>query len=333
MFEYFYHEILRRTIIGFGTLFNNIKVKQKNAENEIVSEIKVPLAYGPTQKFLARLNQSPEDLNNPVQITLPRMSFEFVGLSYDSSRKVTTTQSFLVPLKTDGSTVTKAFMPVPYNMEFELSIMVKNNDDGLQIVEQILPYFQPAYTVTINLVDTIGEKKDIPFTLNNINFDDQYEGDFSTRRVLIYTLKFTAKTYLFGPVQQSQTSDIIKKVSIGYLSGDSNGSIRDVTYRTDPVATKNYTNNVVSTLSTDLDLSTNIFKVSDVSDLSVNSYIVIDNETMKVISLTGNELHVERGSYGSAITSHVLGTDIKLITLQDNNLIEFGDNFGFDTYF
>jgi hypothetical protein len=340
MFEYFYHEILRKTVIGFGTLFNNIRVKQKNSSNQIVSEIKVPLAYGPTQKFLARLNQSPEDLNNPVQITLPRMSFEFVGLSYDSSRKVTTTQSFLVPLKTDGSKVTKAFMPVPYNMEFELSIMTKHNDDALQIIEQILPYFQPAYTVTINLVDSIGEKRDIPFTLNNVNFDDQYEGDFSTRRALIYTLRFTAKTYLFGPVSTSQTSDVIKKVSIGYLAGDSNGSVRDVTYRTDPVASKNYTDNVVTTLSDNLEISTNIFNVANSSSLSVGSYITIDGETMKIIGIDQNDnpgavdtLTVERGYYGSAITEHVSGTSIKLITTADNDLIEFGDNFGFDTAF
>lgn len=334
MFEYFYHEILRRTVIGFGTLFNNIIIKQKNSSNQIVSQIKVPLAYGPTQKFLARLNQSPEDLNNPVQITLPRMSFEFTGLTYDSSRKVTTTQSFLVPLKTDNSTVTKVFMPVPYNMEFELSIMTKQNDDALQIIEQILPYFQPAYTITIDLVDTIGEKKDVPFTLNNINFEDSYEGDFSTRRALIYTLRFTAKTYLFGPVSSDTSRDIIKKVSIGYVAGDASGSAsRDITYRTTPVATQSYSNNVVTTISGDLEIATNLFNVVDASGIVLNGYITIDGETMKVVSIDGNEIQVERGSYGTPITEHVLGTDVKLIVSADNDLIEFGDSFGFDTTF
>ena len=150
MFEYFYHEILRKTIISFGTLFNGITVKTTDG-GTIVNATKVPLAYGPTQKFLARLTQSP-DLNKATAITLPRMSFEFTGLTYDPGRKVTTTQQFTVKDPTDGSESKKAYMPVPYNMQFELDIMCKLNDDALQIVEQILPYFQPAYNLTIELV-------------------------------------------------------------------------------------------------------------------------------------------------------------------------------------
>jgi len=137
MFEYFYNEILRRTIIGFGTLFNGISIKQDG------SPLRVPLAYGPTQKFLARLTQSP-DLNKATSLSLPRMSFEFTGLTYDPSRKVTTTQKIVVQ-NPDSSTPDekKVYMPVPYNMQFELAVMCKLNDDALQIVEQILPYFQP----------------------------------------------------------------------------------------------------------------------------------------------------------------------------------------------
>ena len=143
MFEYFYNEILRRTIIGFGTLFNNLTIKATNASDSVVSVTKVPLAYGPTQKFLARLEQSP-DLNKSTAMTLPRMAFEFTGLTYDPSRKVTTTQTFVVKDPNTGEETKKGFMPVPYNMQFELAIMCKLNDDALQIVEQILPYFQPA---------------------------------------------------------------------------------------------------------------------------------------------------------------------------------------------
>ena len=146
MFEYFYNEILRRTIISFGTLFNGITVKQEG------SQIRVPLAYGPTQKFLARLNQTP-DLNKATAITLPRMSFEFTGLTYDPTRKVTTTQQFTVKNPDDGTETKKSYMPVPYNMQFELAIMCKLNDDALQLTEQILPYFQPAYNVTVTLVE------------------------------------------------------------------------------------------------------------------------------------------------------------------------------------
>jgi len=159
MFEYFYNEILRRTVISFGSLFNDIKIKHKNTEDDVVSIIKVPLAYGPTQKFLARLEQS-ANLNKPVQITLPRMSFEFTGLTYDPTRKSTTTQTFTAKDVNDTKETKKAYLPVPYNMQFELSIMSKLNDDALQIIEQILPYFQPAYTMTVELVDSINEKRE-----------------------------------------------------------------------------------------------------------------------------------------------------------------------------
>ena len=171
MFEYFYNEIFRKTIISFGTLFNDITIKQTD------STVKVPLAYGPTQKFLARLEESP-DLNKRTAMTLPRMSFEFTGLTYDSSRKVTTTQQITVkdPTTGQGSKTKKAYMPVPYNMQFELSVMTKLNDDALQIVEQILPYFQPSYNLTVQLVETIKEKRDIPIVLENVTMDDQYEG-------------------------------------------------------------------------------------------------------------------------------------------------------------
>ena len=129
MIEYFYNEILRKTIIGFGTLFNAMEIQQEG------SVVRIPLAYGPTQKFLARIEQSP-DLNKPMAITLPRMSFEFTGLTYDPARKVSTVQQFIVKDPDDESETKKAYMPVPYNMSFELAIMTKLNDDALQIVEQ-----------------------------------------------------------------------------------------------------------------------------------------------------------------------------------------------------
>ena len=155
MFEYYYHEILRNTIVSFGTLFNNLQIKHKDESGDDYNVIKVPLAYGPTQKFLARLEQSP-DLSKPVQMSLPRMSFEFTSLTYDTSRKVSTTQTFTTSLASDKKAIRKVFMPVPYNMAFELAIYTKINDDMLQIVEQILPYFQPHYNLSVNLVSVIG---------------------------------------------------------------------------------------------------------------------------------------------------------------------------------
>ena len=331
MFDYFYHEILRKTIIGFGTLFNGITVKHKKDSGEVISLIKVPIAYGPTQKFLARVEQQP-NLNKPVQITLPRMSFELVGLSYDPGRKVTSTQTFLSPTTSDKTDIRKAYMPVPYNMDFELSIMTKLDDDMLQIVEQILPYFGPSYTISINLLNLIGEKRDVPVTLNSISMSDDYEGDFTNRRALIYTLRFTAKNYLFGPIS-SASDDIIKKVSLGFTSGDTRSTTRDLTYSAEPIASKSYTDNTVTTISEDLELDGGTITVSDASSIPLNSYITIDAETLQVTKKSGNILTVERGSYGTPISIHVSGTEVKLITDADNDLIEFGDDFGFGISF
>ena len=325
MFEYFYNEILRKTIIGFGTLFNGITIKQDG------SVVKVPLAYGPTQKFLARLEQAP-NLSQATQISLPRMSFEFTGLTYDSSRKVTTTQTIAVKNPDDGTDIKKVFMPVPYNMQFELAIMCKLNDDALQLVEQILPFFQPQYNLTINLVSLINEKKDVPVVLENITMDDQYEGDFASRRVLLYTLRFTAKTYLFGPVT-SASKDIIKTASVRYLAGGSQSTQRDVTFSVKPRALKDYTDDVLTTISEDIDASQEIINVADGTAITVNKFIDVDGEEMKVTKITGNKLNVERGQDSTIAKTHVRGTGVKGIDYsprEDSNLIELGDDFGFD---
>ena len=325
MFEYFYNEILRKTIIGFGTLFNGLSIKQDG------SVVKVPLAYGPTQKFLARLEQAP-NLSQATAISLPRMSFEFTGLTYDSSRKVTTTQTIAVKNPDDGTDIKKVFMPVPYNMQFELAIMCKLNDDALQLVEQILPYFQPQYNLTINLVSLINEKKDVPVVLENITMDDQYEGDFTSRRVLLYTLRFTAKTYLFGPVT-SASKDIIKTASVRYLAGGSQSTQRDVTFAVQPRALKDYTDDVVTTVSEDIDASQKTINVADGTAITVNKFIDVDGEEMKVTKITSNKLTVERGQDSTIAKAHVRGTGVKGIDYtgrEDSNIIELGDDFGFD---
>ena len=325
MFEYFYNEILRKTIISFGTLFNGITIKQDG------SVVKVPLAYGPTQKFLARLEQAP-NLSQATQISLPRMSFEFTGLTYDSSRKVTTTQTIAVKNPDDGTDIKKVFMPVPYNMQFELAIMCKLNDDALQLVEQILPFFQPQYNLTINLVSLINEKKDVPVVLENITMQDEYEGDFTSRRVLYYTLRFTAKTYLFGPVT-SASKDIIKTASVRYLAGGSQSTQRDVTFSVKPRALKDYTDDVVTTISEDIDASQETINVADGTAITVDKFIDVDGEEMKVTKITGNKLNVKRGQDSTIAKTHVRGTGVKGIDYtarEDSDIIELGDDFGFD---
>ena len=327
MFEYFYNEILRRTIIGFGTLFNNLTIKATNASDSVVSVTKVPLAYGPTQKFLARLEQSP-DLNKSTAMTLPRMSFEFTGLTYDPSRKVTTTQTFVVKDPNTGEETKKGFMPVPYNMQFELAIMCKLNDDALQIVEQILPYFQPAYNLTVELVEGIKEKRDVPVVLENITMEDDYTGDFKERRVLLYTLRFTAKTYMYGPVS-SATRDIIKVAKVSYISGDSKSTTRDITYTATPRAIKDYTGEVATTTSEDITITNKVFTVEDASVLTAKTYVDLNGEELFIKSISGNKITVERGQDGTTVVSHVKGSPIKVINAADDALIEEGDDFGF----
>ena len=229
---YYYHEIIRRTIVSFGTLFNNIHIKKRNDSGTVIDDIKVPLAYTPMQKFLAKIQQQAE-LSKPVAITLPRMSFEMTGIAYDPTRKTTVTKTFKA-VAADGSGVRQVYHPVPYNINFQLAAYCKLNDDALQITEQILPYFQPSFNLTVDLVSSIGEKKDIPVVLNNINMQDDYEGDFTSRRSLIYTFDFTAKTYLFGPIADS-SDGLIRKVQVDtYTNTDQTIAKREQRYTAVP---------------------------------------------------------------------------------------------------
>jgi hypothetical protein len=257
------------------------------------------------------------------------MSFEFTGLTYDSSRKVTTTQTFTAGLKSDGTEIKKVYMPVPYNLNFELNIMSKLNDDALQIVEQILPYFQPSYNLSVELVSNIGEKRDIPVVLENVTFQDDYEGNFTTRRVLIYTLRFTVKTYLFGPVS-SATKDIIKKATVSYITGDTTASpTREVVFSSQPRAIKNYTGIVVTNLAKDITAEDTLITVNDSSSISTKTYLDIEGEEVYVKLKSGNILTVERGKDETTKTSHLSGAEVKSITSTDNTLIQEGDDFGF----
>ena len=218
-------------------------------------------------------------------------------------------------------------------MQFELAIMCKLNDDALQIVEQIVPYFQPAYNVTVNLVDSIKEKRDVPIVLENITMQDDYEGDFTQRRVLLYTLRFTAKTYMFGPVQAA-TKDIIRKATVTYLAGGAKSAERDIQYSATPRALKSYTGTVLTNLAANVEIADDIIKVDDASGITANStslsYLDLGGEQIFVKSKSGNDLNVERGKDGTTIASHLKGDPVKSITDADDALIPEGDDFGFD---
>jgi len=207
---YFYNESMRRMTIGFGQIFNNIQIKRKDDTGKVIQTIRVPLAYGPKEKFLVRLDQQSSLNNREFAITLPRMGFEIAGISYDPTRKLTRIQKFKqVKSGKEGKVLDFNYTPVPYNISYNLFSFTASAEAGLQIIEQILPFFQPDYTVTINAIPDLSIKRDIPIILNSVNYEDTYSGDFTTRRAVIYTLNFTAKTYLFGP---STSQKVIKTV-------------------------------------------------------------------------------------------------------------------------
>ena len=209
MFGHFYNEGMRKMTIAFGQIFNNIQIKRKDSSGAVIQSIKVPLAYAPKEKFLVRLDQQPSLSEREFAITLPRLGFEISGIEYDASRKLTKVQKFKhIKDNIDGKVLNYNYMPVPYNISYNLYCFTATAEGGLQIVEQILPYFQPDYTVTINVIPELGIKRDVPIILNSVNYEDSYSGDFESRRAVIYTLGFTAKTYLYGP---ASTQKVIKE--------------------------------------------------------------------------------------------------------------------------
>jgi hypothetical protein len=197
----FYHDTIRKYVILFGTIFNDVYV-QKTEDGEVIRNYKVPISYGPKEKFLVRLQQDP-NLNKPFAIQLPRMAFEMTRMSYAAERKLPTLNKISVVDPADPNKLLYQYTPTPYDFNFTLHIMVKRADDGTRILEQILPYFTPDWTPTMNLDSTMKHKYDIPIILNNVNMVDTYEGNFIERRALTWTLDFTLKGYVFGPTMSS----------------------------------------------------------------------------------------------------------------------------------
>lgn len=220
---YFYNETIKRSVSIFGTLFNNIYTKKIKEDGTVLTRNLVPISYGPKQKFLARLTEDAKERDlNVTSINLPRMAFELTGFEYDATRQ----QNKLIrhsksSLETDGTNRSYQYNPAPYNLNFSLSVLAKNMSDALQIVEQILPYFQPEYTVTMKMIDSMSDTRDVPVILNSVSMEDTYEGSFEERRVIEYTLEFTMKIYFFGPVY---TGSVIKNVvEREYINTDISG--------------------------------------------------------------------------------------------------------------
>jgi len=219
----FYNQAVRKTVVSFGTLFNNIELK-KTVDGQVIETEKVPLAYGPKQKFLYRLQGNPTD-GRKVAITLPRIYFEMTGIDYDASRKTPATQKYKTVINDNGNEVRTQYVPVPYNVSFEVGILCKSQDDGLQILEQILPFFQPSFSMSLKFIPDMNEVRDVAVVLNSVDFDDDWEDDFSTRRSITYTMQFTAKSYIYGPYTKA---DVIRKSRIIETIGDTNVNKRHV---------------------------------------------------------------------------------------------------------
>lgn len=326
-----YHEIIRKTSAAFGTLFNNIYIRHKDGEGNDYSYQKVPLGYGPIQQFLARLEQKP-DPRNRVAITLPRMSFEITNIAYDASRKSSSIQTFKA-LTVPGNKPVNVFMPVPYNLTYELSVATKLNDDMFQIIEQILPMFKPEYTLTVNLVETIGEKRDVPIVFQGISpLKDNYEGDFTDRRFIECTFTFLVKVYLFGPIPNiDEGGNIIRKVQVDYYT-DTNkvNASRQLRYIATPRAVKDYNNDETTTISETIDELVTEFSVSDAVSLIENSYIRVNDENMYIKSINDNIINVLRGQDNTVASRHEEGDAINVINSQDDDLIVPGDDFDFN---
>lgn len=246
--QYFYHSHIRKTVSVFGTLFNNITVQRKDANGNAIQNMKVPLSYGPKQKFLVRLFEEP-DLNAPeVAIRLPRMSFELTGMNYDTTVKLNKMNTLAKPNPFGQNTVRN---PVPYVMNFQLNVYAKNQDDALQIVEQIIPYFNPEYVVTIKEIPSLNISRDIPIVLQSVNYTDDYEGDFTSRRVLIYTLDFSMKTFFYGPITQNQ--GVIKDAIVNSRDFDNGGMIQRVQTVVNPLSAQKDGTYTIEETITDFD--------------------------------------------------------------------------------
>tara|TARA_B100000131_G_scaffold176183_1_gene170125 strand:+ start:982 stop:1767 length:786 start_codon:yes stop_codon:yes gene_type:complete len=206
----FYHSHIRKAVIAFGTIFNNINIERKNSSGAVAQTLRVPLAYSTKQKFLTRIERvTDSSTRGEVALTLPRMGFEIQGIDYDPSRKTTIiNKNKAIGSGDDVQTVRTVFNSTPYNMSLALYVFAKNQDDGLQCVEQIIPYFNPDFNVTINDLPELNIKRDIKITLDNVNYEDEYEGQFENRLSIVWTLNFTMRLNFYSNVANQ---DVIKK--------------------------------------------------------------------------------------------------------------------------
>ena len=221
----FYHQTIRKYVAAFGTLFNDINIERKNSSGTVIERVKVPLAYGPRQKWILALSDT-TDQRRVLAARLPRIGFSLTGVSYDSVRKLNTVIRNVAANTASTGSVLSQYNPVPYNFDFELFILVNNAEDGTQILEQILPYFTPEFTVTINTIPDMGIKADVPIVLNSASQSDEYEGELATRRTIIWTLSFLLKGFVYPDVK---SGTLIKSIEVNFrIPGDGDSDVQDL---------------------------------------------------------------------------------------------------------
>jgi hypothetical protein len=239
--DHFYNRTIRKIVVGFGTLFNDIQlIRYTRDMTTEVERLKVPLSYGAKEKYMTRLASDP-DLTKSISTSVPRISFEMVGMSYDSSRKgVTTGRNFSVGA--NNSTLKSQYAPIPYNFDFNLSVYVRNTEDGAQIMEQILPFFTPDFTVTMDFISPMDQKYDMPIILNSVSTSTEYEGDMMSTRLILWDMTFTAKAYIWPPVK---TSEMITKSTANTYMNFANTANGDI------ISANTYTqNSIISSVQT-----------------------------------------------------------------------------------
>ena len=286
----FYHQSLRRYVIMFGNMFNDIVVRRYDTANNNISAVAVPLAYGPKEKFLVRTTQDP-DLNQPVAILLPRMAFEMTTLNYDGSRRLIGSNRNVNVTTTDEDKLDFNYTPVPYDLQFNLYAYVRNADDGAQILEQIVPYFGPEWTNSVRVIEKTNITIDVPTILNTVSIEDTYDGDFNTRRALIYTFDFTVKGYFYGPTRRQ---GIIKRsqIDFGIVTANSGNKITlDDVARTGRssriVITPGLLANGSPTSNSSASISYNLIEATDDYGFCSNTFFFVDSK--KYNPVTGQD--------------------------------------------
>ena len=213
----YYHGAIRKSIVAFGRLFSDIKIARQGTDGEVAQVVAVPLAYAPKEKWIVRIDSDP-NLNNHTYTSLPRLSFEVIGYNYDSSRKTNKMNKIVCNEESNGSDNPirqSVFSPAPYNISINLYILTKTQEDAMQILEQILPVFNPEYTLSVSAVPALNIVQDIPVILNSVTAEDTYDGAFDVRRFVTHTLSFTLKTNVYGPVtDQGVITSVIANLSV-----------------------------------------------------------------------------------------------------------------------